>query len=516
MAAINRTPTSRRWQRLFSVVAAIAGAGPATAQSDVAFPVDAYTARRAALSARVGNAVVVVAGEYLINPGDALVKQDPNFWYLTGVESPYAVLLMVPRSAGEGHDALLFVPDSLQFAGGQFPMDDPAFRRAVWNRPRRRLAPGAAAARATGAAAVYPLRQFAEHFQGAAAQGAPVFVPFGDSLYAPPGLAAPLTFQRQFGASLRALAPASAWRDVAPIVERMRLTKDHYEIDALRTAAQISGKGMLAGLRALGPGMNDRELAGLMEYEWKRGGSPRASFPPIVSSGAHSMTFFSLLRENYNAVDRVMESGDLVFVDYGAAEFMTYTSDLCRTWPVSGRFTAEQRKYYDIVLEAQQAAIAAVRPGVMMLDVIKAAARVFRNHGLERYEDAASMGVDHVWGVMPSPTHYLARDAGIVRYNSFGRGVRDLGHHIGIEVQDSRDYSTPLEPGMVITIEPKLYIPDRQIAIMIEDMILVTAGGSENLSASVPKRAEEIERLAGQGLARRVRSPRAVRRSGVR
>jgi Xaa-Pro aminopeptidase len=258
---------------------------------------------------------------------------------------------------------------------------------------------------------------------------------------------------------------------------------------------------MLEGLRALRPGMNDLELAGLMEYVWKREGSPRPAFPPIVSSGDNALTFFSLLRENYNSVDRVMRDGDLVFVDYGAAEYRMYTADICRTWPVSGRFSAEQRRYYDIVLEAQEAAIAAIRPGVMMLDVIKVAAQVFRRHGLEPNEDIARMGEDRVWGIMPSPTHYLARDAGIVRYSPLGRGVRDLGHHIGLEVQDSRDYSMPLQPGMVVTIEPKIYIPEKNIAIMIEDMIVVTAGGHENLSAAVPKRADEIERIMAEGRA---------------
>jgi Xaa-Pro aminopeptidase len=245
--------------------------------------------------------------------------------------------------------------------------------------------------------------------------------------------------------------------------------------------------------------MNDLELAGLMEFVWKREGSPRPAFPPIVSSGENALTFFSLLRENYNSVDRVMRAGDLVFVDYGAAEYRTYAADICRTWPVSGQFTPEQRKYYDIVLEAQEAAIEAIKPGVMMLDVIKAAAQVFRKHGLEQYENIARMGEDRVWGIMPSPTHYLTRNAGIVRYSPLGRGVRDLGHHIGLEVQDSRDYSTPLRPGMVFTIEPKIYIPEKNIAIMIEDMILVTEIGYENLSASVPKRAVDIERVIAEG-----------------
>ncbi len=471
----------------------------ATAQSDVAFPKDAYVARRARLSQQVGNAVVVIAGSYLINPGDGLAKQDPDFWYLTGVESPYAILVMAPAIGRPGHVTTLFLPDSLQFLGGQYPMDEPLFRGAAWNRARRRLAPGPAAVAATGVDATYSLGEFAQRFAELARNAGTMVAPFGDSLFAPPGLGVPTSFKAQFRHSLLPHVPQVTWRDLTPMVEQMRLIKDRYEIDALREAARISGLGMIEGMRGLRPGMNDRELAGLMEYVWKREGSPRSSFPPIVSSGEHAMTFFSLLRENYNAVDRTMKTGDMVFVDYGAAEYMTYATDLCRTWPVSGRFTAEQRKYYDIVLEAQEAAIAAVRPGVMMVDVIKASARVFSKYGLEQYEDVRTMGVDKVWGIMPSPTHYLTRDAGIVRYNSFGRGVRDLGHHIGLEVQDSRDYSKPLAPGMVFTVEPKIYIPDRNIAIMIEDMILVTETGHENLSASTPKRAADIERIMAEG-----------------
>ncbi len=468
--------------------------GPA--QSDVAFPTRVYAERRARLSAELAGSAIVIAGAYLINPGDVAVKQDPDFWYLTGAESPYAVLAMLPRSGG-GHETLIFLPDSLQFAGGQFPMDEPAFRGAVWNRPRRRLAPGTRTAGLLSVDAALPLTALASRLRAASPRS--VVVPFGDSLFAPPGLSAPGDFRQQFRGTLTPLLPNATFRDLTPIVERMRLVKDRYEIDALRQAAQISGKGMVAGMRALRPGMNDRELAGVMEYHWKKEGSPRAAFPPIVSSGENALTFFTLLRENYNAVDRVMKAGDLVFVDYGAAEYMTYTADLCRTWPVSGRFSAEQKKYYNIVLEAQEAAIAAVRPGVMMVDVIKAAARVFQKHGLDKYEDVKTMGVDRVWGIMPSPTHYLTRDAGIVRYNSFGRGVRDLGHHIGLEVQDSRDYSRPLEPGMVFTIEPKIYIPEKNIAIMIEDMIAVTATGHENLSAGIPKTVAEIERIMTPG-----------------
>ena len=132
------------------------------AQSDVAFPREVYAQRRAALAARLPGATIVLAGAYLINPGDGLVKQDPDFWYLTGVESPYAILVITSdTNAGARPRSVLFVPDSMQFAGGQFPMDEPAFRGAAWNRPRRRLTPGVHGIAATGVDASYPLSEFA-------------------------------------------------------------------------------------------------------------------------------------------------------------------------------------------------------------------------------------------------------------------------------------------------------------------------------------------------------------------
>ena len=251
-------------------------------------------------------------------------------------------------------------------------------------------------------------------------------------------------------------------------------------------------------MRRIEPGMNDREVAGIMEWAWKAGGSPRPAFPPIVASGPDAISLFTIRSENYNSVNRVMQDGDLVFIDYGAAEWAMYGSDVCRTFPVSGRFTYEQRRLYEIVLEAQEAAIAQVRPGATILDVIRAAARVYQEHGLEANEDIDRMGVEHMWGLMPSPTHYLTQGKGLTQYTAVsGLGVRDIGHHVGLEATDGRDYTTPLEPGMVFTVEPKLYAPDLDIAIMIEDVILVTEDGYENLSAKAPRTVQDIERVMG-------------------
>ncbi len=502
---MNKTRHLRRLLAIGFLWLGCAGAN-LRAQSDVAFPKEVYFDRRAGLVKLLGadsNSIIIVPGRYLIGNYEN-VLQDADFWYLTGVESPYAILVMAPSGVIDGlrpshhkqvSSEYLFLPEKYQFAGAQYPMADEGFRRAIWNRPVRRLTPGPEAAAATGMLAAYPIDEFSVRIAEIAKGKTTVYLPLDSTkLYAPPGMTAPHSLPQQFARDIAAMFPGAAIKDLAPTIARMRLIKDANEIAALRKAAEISADGMIAAMKEVRPGMNDRELAGLMEYHWKRLGSPRASFAPIVSSGENAMTFFSVRGENYNPVDRVMRDGDLVFVDYGAAEFMTYKADLCRTWPVSGKFTAEQRKYYDIVLEAQEAAIAQIRPGAMMLDAIKAAAQVFRDHGLEQYEDIAKMGESNVWGIMPSPTHYLARNAGIVSYTPMGRGVRDLGHHIGLEVQDSRDYSIPLAPGMVVTVEPKIYIPEKNIAIMIEDMILVTPTGNENLSAKLPKRADDVER----------------------
>ncbi len=470
----------------------------ARAQSPVAFPKETYAARRAKLAAQVNGAAIIVPGRYLIGNHD-LPKQEPNFWYLTGVESPYAILVIAPDSrAGAASGALrtaLFLPDSFQFAGAQFPHEDSLFRRAPWNIPRQRLSAGPGAAESTGIAEVYRVRDFLQRINEILGRARTVYLPAAfDSMYAPVGMVPPVSVEEQVARSLAARVGDREVRDVIPLIRRMRLVKDSLEIAALRRSARISAQSLAVLTRAVKPGMNDLEAAGLLEYEWKKRGSQRASFAPIIGSGPNSMTFFTVMGENYQAVNRTMVAGDLLFVDYGAAEYNMYASDICRTLPVSGKFTPEQRKYYNIVLEAQEAAIIAVKPGAMMLDVVKAAARVFKKHGLDAFEDPSVMGADRVWGVMPSPTHYINRGLGITKYTRYGAGVRDVGHHVGLETTDSRDWTVPLAPGMVITIEPKLYIPDKQIAIMIEDMILVTATGRENLSDASPKRAAAIER----------------------
>ncbi len=473
-------------------------AAPLAAQSDVAFPADVHEARRARLFEAGGGAPVIVAGEEMIRHG-GLERQDPNFWYLTGVESPYALLVLTPVPGG-GRREVLFVPDSFQFAGAQYPHPDPRFRRAPWNRPIRRLAPGSGSAAAVGVDEVRPLGAFAEGAAGLVGGSEEVwFTSPRGAAYLPPGLGEAPPSDGGMRRGVARLLPGARLRDAGPLVEGLRRIKDRHEIDALRNAARVSVEGMKELMRAARPGMNDLEAAGIMEYVWKAMGSPRASFAPIVASGPAAVSLYTLRSENYNHTDRVMEAGDLLYVDYGAAEWRMYASDLCRTFPVSGRFTAEQRRLYEVVLEAQDSALARIGPGVEPVEVIRAAARVYRARGFDEREDPTRIGVDRVWGVMPSPTYWLTPEASFTDYSGArGTGVRDLGHHIGLEALDGRDWSGTLEPGMVFTVEPKLYVPEAGIAIMIEDMIVVTEDGHENLSAGLARTVEEIEALMAE------------------
>jgi Xaa-Pro aminopeptidase len=485
----------------FVLALGVAGAVAPTsslAQSDVAFPPDVYEGRRARLFQEGGGAPIIVPGEYMIRHGGAL-KQDPDFFYLTGVESPWALLVIAPGPDGTRRD-VLFLPDTYQFAGAQYPVEDPRFREAAWNRPIRRLEPGPEAEASTGIGETYPVDQLAERLPGLVQGASRIhFAAQGGALYVPPGMGEALTYRQHLEASVRELVGASRLENITPLIRRMRLIKDEHEIAALRRAAEISALSLVEAMRAIRPGMNDLELAGYMEYVWRREGSPRNSFGPIVASGPPAVSLYTLRSENYRPVHRVMDDGELIFIDYGAAEWDMYTSDLCRTFPVSGRFTPAQRAHYEVVLEALHAALETIRPGVMMRDVIRAAAGVFMDHGYHENEDIDAMGADRVWGLMPSPTHWIIQDGDHTDYSGArGTGVRDLGHHVGLDALDSRDYSMPLEPGMVFTVEPKIYIPEEGIAIMIEEEILVTEDGYENLSAMAPTSVEEIERIMAE------------------
>ena len=466
-------------------------ASSSAAYESVAFDPEVHAARRATLMEAVGDGVLIVPGRYLIG-SDGVTRQDPNFWYLTGVESPYSILALV-RTDDDVRE-MLFLPERYQFASSNYPQQDARFRNAVWNQPMDRLAPGPEAIRTTGIAEIYALDEFRQRIVELVGNNKRIFYVDDDSdYYAPSGLAAPLSINQQLRQSVATLFPSASIENPLAQIMRMRRVKDEHELVRMREASRISAMSLIEAAKIIQPGINALEVAARMEYVWASEGSQGVNHARMVAAGDTSLVLYSLQYENYNNGNRIMRSGELVYIDYGIAESDMYSSDVCRTFPISGKFTPEQRKYYDIVVEVEEAALATIRPGVTMLEVVRASAAVFKKYGLEKYEDIDAMGVDKVWGIFPSPTHFLS-ETGTAGPDTELR-VRALGHSIGLNIVAPLPSSTVLQPGMVFTVEPKLYIPKLGTGMMVEDVVVVTENGYENLSAGVPKAAADIEAL---------------------
>ena len=248
-------------------------------------------------------------------------------------------------------------------------------------------------------------------------------------------------------------------REVAAAIATLRQTKDQDEIRRLRRAVTITSEALQEGMARAEPGMYEYELEALLEYGFRRRGAERVGFPSIVGSGPNGTVL------HYDENRRRMEEGDLVVIDVGA-EFGYYSADLTRTLPVSGRFTPRQRALYDLVLGAQQAAIDSVRPGTDL----GALNRIARGYLRER-----SGG--------------LCGGSGCERYF-----MHALSHWLGMDVHDPGSYLRRLEPGMVLTVEPGIYLPEERLGIRIEDVVLVTGTGGELLSEGLPRTAEAVER----------------------
>ena len=278
--------------------------------------------------------------------------------------------------------------------------------------------------------------------------------------------------------------------DPAAILHEMRLFKSAGELDLMRRAVAASAGAHVAAMRGVRDGAFEYELEALLEYHFRAAGGSGWAYPSIVASGANATIL------HYTQNDRRMRDGDLVLIDAGA-EFDGYCSDVTRTFPVGAAYTPPQRRIYEIVLQAQKEGIAAVHPGASMEEVHKRATEVLVDGLLEI-------------GLLEGEAGELMEKGEHTRFY-----MHRTGHWLGLDVHDVGRYrvdgvSRPLEPGMVLTVEPGLYIAEdleqvsddyRGIGVRIEDDVLVTEGGHEVLSAAIPKEADEIEAIRREALA---------------
>lgn len=270
-------------------------------------------------------------------------------------------------------------------------------------------------------------------------------------------------------------------QDPGLVLHELRMVKDAAEIDALRKAAALTAEGFARALRACRPGVHEYELEAELLYAYRKGGGAGPGYQPIVAAGVNATIL------HYRAGDAVLEDGAVVLIDSGC-EFRGYTADVTRTWPVNGTFSPAQEALYRIVLAANEAAIAAVRPGATIPAIHEVATRVLIR-GLVAE------------GLLEGDEETAWKEKTFRRFYMHG-----TSHWLGMDVHDVGGYfpanaPRPLAPGMVLTIEPGLYVrPDeekvpeafRGIGIRIEDDVLVTATGGEVLTAAIPKRIEDL------------------------
>ena len=248
----------------------------------------------------------------------------------------------------------------------------------------------------------------------------------------------------------------------------MRTVKSPSEIALIRKGADASVEAHLAAMKAVRPGVWEYQIAALMKYEYERRGCEWPSYPPIVGSGFYSTVL------HYDADTQQMQDGDVVVMDV-AGSYSGYASDITRTLPASGHFTPRQREIYEIVLGAQNAALAAIKPGVMiggrgkLASLQQIAFEYINTHGKDLH--GKPLGQYFIHG---------------------------LGHSVGLNVHDPAEYDQPLQAGMVITDEPGIYIPEEKLGVRIEDMVLVTQDGAELLTRRLPRTVEEVEKAMSQ------------------
>ena len=390
-------------------------------------------------------------------------RQDTDFYYLTGFEEPHAVAVLAPNHPQ--HKFVLFVQ----------PKDR---EREVWTGWR---AGDEGAKRDYGADAAFTIDKLDEELPKLAEKADRIYYRFGsDPTFDERLVGFMRHFQRQ--RQREGTGPTSVI-DPAELLHEMRLIKTPDELELLRQAIEITCDGHIAAIESLKPGICEYELDATIRYVFRKNGSPRCGYATIVGSGANATVL------HYTVNNRRIEDGDLVLIDAGA-EFGYYTGDVTRTLPATGRFTADQAVLYQLVLDAQLEAINTIRPDATFIEPHDRAVRVL-TEGMVRL------------GLLDGEVDKLVAEG---KFKKFF--MHRTSHWLGMDVHDAGPYKVGdewrrLAPGMVMTVEPGLYIADdaddvdpryRGIGIRIEDDVLVTENGNEVLSARVPKTVSDIER----------------------
>jgi Xaa-Pro aminopeptidase len=387
-----------------------------------------YHQRREALRKQLTDGVFVMYGP----GGGEGAPRDTNFQYLTGWDQPGSIILLTP--AGE----TMFLPPRRPAAQENFT-------------GRMAAATDENAARVTGFDQVLPTAQFEAQLLKELEKYPRLFT----------------ITNAPYAARLRALVPMREPQDARPMLTRLRLKKSPAEIAMIERSTAITVQGLKDMWRRFKPGLYEYQAAATLTFDILDHGCDGHAFPPIVGSGINATIL------HYSKNSRQMQAGELVVMDVGA-QCGGYATDITRTAPVSGKFTPRQRELYEVVLGANKAIIAALKPGMIVAG------------GRNTPNSIDKIAFDYI------NTHGKdLKGEPLGKYLTHG-----VGHSVGLDVHDPQTPGPmPVEPGMVVTVEPGVYLPEEGIGIRVEDTVLITEDGAKVLTSAIPKEIADIEKI---------------------
>lgn len=367
-------------------------------------------------------------------------KQENNFLYLTGVKAPGAIYMAIKR--GNASLEYLFIQRGIP-------------EREVWEGKKMSKDE---AIEISGITNVLYLDEFNSNLAMFAPMMSVVYSNFGA-----PDLERPLSYPMHRLQPLRERFPHIMLRDVTPVISPLRKIKDAWEVEQLQKAIDVTGQGIRDIWDNSYIGINEFEMEAILFYRIQRSGLKHWGFAPIVAAGINAATL------HYEKNECETKDGDLVLLDVGA-DHLNYSADITRCFPINGRFSPRQAAVYNSVLSANKAIIALIRPGV------KLSFLQMRSRELLA-EEMIKLGL-------------ITHPDEVTKYYMHG-----IGHFLGMDTHDVGGREATLEEGNIITVEPGIYIPEENLGVRIEDDILVTETGYQNLSIAIPKEILEIEAI---------------------
>jgi Xaa-Pro aminopeptidase len=435
-----------------------------------AFPPEEFAARRARVMTAIGDGVAVLQGaaEY---PAYVKFRQNNQFFYLTGIEVPRAILVI----DGKTKQSTVYLPARDERAERS---EGPV------------LTPGDEAIKLTGIERALDRAAFAEALAALAEEGRTLYLPHRAEAL---GAATPnavtyhaevsredpwdgrLSREAAFIERVRAKAPRVTVKDLDPVLDAMRLIKSPREIALIREATRIAGVAIMEAMRVARPGHYEYELEAVGDYIFKKHNAQGIAYFGLVASGTNAFW------PHYHAAQKKIPAGEMVLFDY-APDYKYYTSDVTRMFPIDGKFTAEQRELYTVYLRLYQALMTSIKPHTSGRDI--------------RAETGRKMDAFVAGFTFIHAKHREATERFVKRFKA-GTG-NSIGHWVGMEVHDVAAPYEVYAPGMVFTIEPQFFLDADRTYVRLEDVILITETGYENMSGFVPVEIDAIEKLMAE------------------